>query len=105
VGVGPRSSTDRIAGPKNSDFSLVELDFKSVDYQCVQWIFVVLPTHENTKRASWWAIFLVNGRLDGSPICDQKGPERMVLGLKRTFQNERQPSYRVKNQSLLILSL
>jgi len=28
----PRSSTDRIAGPKNSDISLVELEFKSFDY-------------------------------------------------------------------------
>jgi hypothetical protein len=43
----------------------------------------VLATIENTKRASWWAIFLVNGRLDGSPICDQNGSERMVLVLKK----------------------
>ena len=86
MGVGPRSSTDRIAGPKNSDFSLVELEFKSVDYQYVRWIFVVLPTHVNTKRASWWAIFLVNGRLEGSPICDQHGSERVVPVLKRTSQ-------------------
>ena len=33
MGVGPRSSTDRIAGPKNSDFSLAEHEFKSFDYQ------------------------------------------------------------------------
>ena len=68
MGVGPRSSTDRIDGHGDSDVPLVELDFKSVDYQYVQRISVVLPTHENTKRASWWAIFLMNGRLDGSPI-------------------------------------
>jgi len=90
VGVGPRSSTDRIAGPKNSDFSLVELEFKSFDYQYVRGISLVLPIHENTKRASWWAIFLVNGRPDGSPICDQNGSERMVLAMKRTSQNQRQ---------------
>ena len=64
MGVGPRSSTDRKAGPKNSDFSLVQLDFISFDYQYVRGISAVLPTHENTKRASWWAIFLVNGRLE-----------------------------------------
>jgi len=33
VGVGPRSSTDRIAGHGDSDISLVELEFKSFDYQ------------------------------------------------------------------------
>ena len=51
---------------------------------------MVLPTHENTKRASWWAIFLVNGRLDGLPICDQKGSDLVVLVLNKTSQNERQ---------------
>jgi len=45
----------------------------------------VLARNENTKRASWWAIFLVNGRRDGSPICDHNGSERMVLVLKRTI--------------------
>ena len=44
--------------------------------------------NENTKRASWWARFLVNGRLDGSPICDQHGSEVVVPVLKRTYQNE-----------------
>ena len=51
-------------------------------------IFVVLARNENTKRASWWARFLVNVRLDGYPICDQNGSERMVLVLNRTFRNE-----------------
>ena len=51
---------------------------------------MVLPNHENTKRASWWAIFLVNGRLDGSPICDQKGSDLVVLVLNKTSQNEHQ---------------
>jgi len=49
VGVGPRSSTDRIAGPKNSDFSLIELEFKLFDYQLVRGVSVVLPTHENIQ--------------------------------------------------------
>ena len=51
---------------------------------------MVLARNENTKRASWWAIFLVNGRLDGSPICDQKWSDLVVLVLNKTSQNERQ---------------
>ncbi len=51
---------------------------------------MVLKRNENTKRASWWAIFLVNGRLEGIPICDQKGSEMVVLILNRTHQNEYQ---------------
>jgi len=53
----------------------IELDFKSFDYQYVRGIFVVLARNKNTKRASWWAIFLVNERLEGLPICDQNGSE------------------------------
>jgi hypothetical protein len=53
-------------------------------------IFVVLARNENTKRARWRAIFLVNGRLDGYPICDQNGSDLVVLVLNKTSQNERQ---------------
>ena len=51
---------------------------------------MVLARNEITKRASWWARFLVNGRLDGSPICDKKGSDLVVLVLNKTSQNEHQ---------------
>ena len=51
---------------------------------------MVLARNEKTKRASWWAIFLVNGRLDGSPICDKKGSKSGGMVLKKTSQNEHQ---------------
>jgi hypothetical protein len=46
----------------------------------------VLARNENAKRASWWAIFGGKERLEGSPICDQKWSDLVLLVLNRTSQ-------------------
>ena len=51
---------------------------------------MVLERNENTKRASWWAIFGGKAGPEGTPNDGQKESRKPGLTLKRTHQNERQ---------------